>query len=45
MDKEELLKIAAKVDASAWSDALDEFGIPGVMTGIQRRSGSGNHRL
>lgn len=41
MDRDELLKACATVDVSAWSDALDEFGIAGVMTGIQKRSGSG----
>lgn len=40
-DNDELLKRCAAIDASAWSDALDECGIPGVLQGIARRSGKG----
>lgn len=38
---ESLLARCAAIAVSSWSDALDEFGIEGVMQGIVQRSGSG----
>ena len=37
----ELLARCAKIGTSTWSDALDTFGISGVVQGIPRRSGEG----
>jgi regulator of RNase E activity RraA len=36
-----LLARCTAIAVSSWSDALDELGISGVMTGIAQRSGSG----
>lgn len=36
-----LLARCGRIGASTWSDALDTFGIAGVMQGIPRRSGEG----
>lgn len=38
---EALLARCAAIAVSSWSDALDELGISGVMSGIAQRSGSG----
>jgi regulator of RNase E activity RraA len=35
----DLLARCAKIGSSTWSDALDTFGISGLVEGIQRRSG------
>ena len=37
--EEELLQRCARIAASTWSDALDTFGIAGVVQDIPRRSG------
>lgn len=39
--EKELLARCARIATSTWSDALDSFGIAGVVQGIQRRSGAG----
>jgi regulator of RNase E activity RraA len=39
--EKELLARCAKIGTSTWSDALDAFGIDGVVQGIPRRSGEG----
>ena len=39
--EKELLARCARIGTSTWSDALDSFGINGVVQGIQRRSGEG----
>jgi len=36
-----LLQECTKIAVSTWSDAMDEFGIDGVMSGLTRRSGEG----
>ncbi|HEY4252698.1 MAG TPA: hypothetical protein VGM87_15910 [Roseomonas sp.] len=41
MTETELLARCAKIAVSTWSDALDEFGIEGVLQGIAQRSGHG----
>lgn len=38
---EALLERCAAIAVSSWSDALDELGIAGVMSGIAQRSGQG----
>ncbi|WP_375460103.1 RraA family protein [uncultured Enterovirga sp.] len=38
---EALLARCSAIAVSSWSDALDELGIAGVMTGIAKRSGAG----
>lgn len=38
---EALLARCAAIAVSSWSDALDELGLSGVMSGIAQRSGSG----
>lgn len=35
-----LLERCRRIPSSTWSDALDLAGIPGVLTGLQRRAGS-----
>ena len=40
-DSRTLLDACAKIDCSAWSDALDECGIDGVVRGLPQRSGKG----
>lgn len=37
----QLLAECATIASSTWSDALDRFGIPGVVEGIVRRGGTG----
>ncbi len=39
--EKELLARCCKIGTSTWSDALDTFGIAGVVQGIPRRSGEG----
>jgi regulator of RNase E activity RraA len=36
---QDLLARCARIGSSTWSDALDSFGISGLVEGIQRRSG------
>lgn len=40
-DTDTLLDACAAIDTSAWSDALDEFGITGVVSGVPQRAGQG----
>lgn len=40
-DPRALLARCARIGTATWSDALDEFGIEGVMSGLPQRSGSG----
>lgn len=39
--EKDLLSRCSEIGSSTWSDALDVFGIPGVVQGIVRRSGEG----
>lgn len=39
--EKELLARCGRIATSTWSDALDTFGLAGVVQGIQRRSGEG----
>ena len=39
--EKDLLARCGRIGASTWSDALDTFGIAGVVQGIPRRSGEG----
>jgi regulator of RNase E activity RraA len=41
VSEKELLARCAAIGTSTWSDALDTFGIAGVVQGIPRRSGEG----
>ena len=41
MDRGELLQRCKAIGTSTWSDALDAYGISGVVRGLAQRSGSG----
>lgn len=39
---QEILKRCRPIGTGTWSDAMDQLGIPGVLRGLSRRSGSGS---